>query len=294
MYLLFNKSQFPKKYYITLIISLVAITILNVYAIGQEKAGTATAPGKVNQKPWETEVTGWQIKDYGPYIQAMKDISKMSQDYSENMLKLAIDEYSAGIDRLEKMEAEIYRLEQSNINKKNPGKKNRHEIELEDREKKQIYRIKQEAKMKSATYFFLSISHTDEIQSKSILESTELLNFRMRLYQVYAAVQYDLQNFSFCIPVLEKYITLNKDKEKNLWAHKYLANCYAFMEALSKKSKSITAEDSARYTSQKNKYLLKAAEIQYGIESPEYKNMQDIISKYEKRSIKDAPQNPVK
>jgi len=289
-----SNSQLSNKFYVTILILLSTITIFNVYAIAQNKAAPAAAPEKDKHKSLETEVNGWQIKDYLPYIQAMNDISKLSREYSENMLQLAIDEYSAGIDKLEKMEAEIARLEENNKNKINPGEKRWQSIDRENQEKRQIYRIKQNAKMKSGTYFALSINHLDEIQSKSILESKEFVIFKVRLYQVFVSTQYDLQNFNSCIPVLEKYISLNNDTQKDLWAHKYLANCYAFMESLSQKSRSIPKEDALRYGHLKNKYLLKASEIQYGVESPEYKNMQDIINKYEKISIKSVPKNPEK
>jgi len=287
-------SLLTKRFYIIKIILLAIITVFNVYAIAQEKTATATTAEKDEQKSLETEVTGWQIKDYRPYILAMKDISRLSQEYSENMLKLAIDEYSAGIDKLEKMEAGIARFEENNKNKKIPGEKHWQEIDRENQEKKQIYRAKQEAKMKSANYFAMSINHVNEIQSKSLLESKELTEFQVRLYQVFVSTQYDLQNFYSCIPILEKYILLNNDTVKDLWAHKYLANCYAFMEALSQKSRSIPKEEALHYMELKNKYLLKAAEIQYGIESPEYKNMQDMVKKYKKNSIKNMSQNPEK
>ncbi len=292
IYSLFDTIVFSKKLSNSVIIVLAAATFL--YTCAEARTAPAASMEKDMQQLPGTEITGWQIKDYGPYIQAVKDITKLSRSYSENMLKLAMDEYSAGIGILEKMEADIAKLEESNKNKANPGEMRWQEIDRKDREKRQIYGIKQEAKMKSVTYFFLSISHIDEIRSESVPESKEMADFKARLYQIFVATQYDLRNFPSCIPVLEKYILLNKDTKNDLWAHKYLANCYAYMENLSQKSGSIPKEDGDRYGKLKNKHLLKAAEIQYGINSPEYKNTHDIVKKYERKNMKDKSRIPGK
>lgn len=270
------KSKLPVKWYYTIIILFAAFTFSNEYAVSQEKD---------RQKSWETDITGWRINDYQPYIQAMKDLSKLSQEYSEIVLKLAIDEYSSGIDKLEDMEAEVARLEEKNKNKKNLNEKwYWQEVDRKNQEKRQIRMLKQEAKTRSITYFVLAINHLDEIQSKPVLESRELANFKVRLYQVYVSTQYDLQNYFSCIPILERYILLNNETQKDLWAYKYLTNCYAFMEAVSKKSRSISEEKVIYYKQLKNKYLLMAAEVQYGIESPEYRHMQDIVGRDERRT----------
>jgi hypothetical protein len=282
-----KKNKIFIKYYYAIFIFFAAFTFFNVYAIAQERSAPAADHGKDKQKPWETDLTGWRIKDYQPYIQAIKDLSKLSREYSENALNLAIDEYSSGLDKLEKMESEVAELEEINKNKKNLGEQwYWQEIDRKEQEKRQINKVKLEAKTNSITYFVMAFNHLDEIQLKSILESKELENFKIRLYQVFVSTQYDLQNFFPCIPILERYILLNNETKKDLWAYKYLTNCYAFMEAVSQKSRSMPREKILNYRQLKNKYLMIAMEIQHGTDSPEYKHMQGIVNKEEKKTLR--------
>ncbi len=51
----------------------------------------------------EVEVTGWRIRDFKPYVKAIQELEKLNKEYSDNLLKLAIDEYSTGLDILEEM-----------------------------------------------------------------------------------------------------------------------------------------------------------------------------------------------
>lgn len=278
-----KNNQIIKKFSYVFVLLLAAFA-LNSFANAQEKAATATQ-GKDKQKPWETDLKGWRTSDYKPYIQAMKDISKLSQEYSEIVLKLAIDEYSSGIDKLEDMEVQINKIEETNKNKKNLNEKwYWQEVDRRNQEKRQVGMIKQEAKMKAITYFVMAINHLDDVQARAVLETPEFTNFKSRLYQVFVSTQYDLQNYLPCIPILERYILLNNETRKDVWAYKYLTNCYAFMENVLSKSRHTSEEKVMHYRQLKNKYLLQASEMQYGIESVEYKQIQEIVSRDEKKT----------
>ena len=183
------------------------------------------------------------------------------------------------------MEAQVIKIQEQNKNKKNLNERwYWQEIDRKNQEARQIRMIKQEAKMKAITYFVLAINHLDDVQSRPVIESPEFSNFKKRLYQVFVSTQYDLHNFLSCIPILERYILIDNETRKDIWAYKYLTNCYAFMEALLQKSKNISQEKIIYYRQQKNKYLLQAAEIQYGIDSVEYKHMQELVSRDEKKT----------
>ena len=54
-----------------------------------------------------------------------------------------------------------------------------------------------------------------------------------------------------------------------------------YMESL---FEGISEEKIMQYRQLKNKYLLVAGEIQYGVESVEYKHLQEIVSRNEKKS----------
>ncbi len=275
-------------------ISLMALFIMSILAVNlhsqqQNQPAQPGAQKKAEQeksdKAWQNELTGWRVTDFRPYLKAMKDLQKVSAEYSEIILKLAMDEYAAGIDLLEDMESEVIRLRERNKNKKNLNEKwYWQEIDRKNQENRQMRMMKQEAKMKSITHFVKSIKNIDNVSSKDINEKPEFINFKKRIYQVYVSTQYDLHNFLQCIPILERYVTINESSRKDAWAYKYLSNCYAFMEAVLIKNKHATPDKIMAYKQKKNKALLQAAEIQYGIDSVEYKHLNEIVQKDEIRN----------
>ncbi len=270
-----------------------SIFAYNLYSQQQDPAKTQPAPQTSSQesapakddKPWQNTLKGWRVDDYKPYMKAMRDLQKVSAEYSEIILKLAMDEYSTGLDLLEDMENEVFRLKKRNKQKKNLNEKwYWQEVDRKNQENRKIGMMKREAKMKSITHFVKSIQNIDDVSSKDINERAEFINFKIRLYQIYVSTQYDLQNFLQCIPILERYITITDETRKDPWAYKYLSNCYAFMEAVLVKYKHATPDKIMAYKQKKNKCLLKAAEIQFGVDSVEYKHLNEIVQKDEIRS----------
>ena len=229
--------------------------------------------------------TGWRIRDFKPYVKAIKELEKLNKEYSENLLKLAIDEYSTGLDILEDMENELVRMIEKN--KKNKNLNERwywQEIDRKNQQQRVIARNKYQAKMKAITYFTKSINYLDDIQNIEVRKDPKFINFQSRLFQVYVSTQYDLHNFKPCIPILERYLTLSEKNKKDIWAHKYLASCYGYMEAVLTKYKHATEDEIVHYRSKKNKSMLQAVELKYGVDSPHYKQLQGIVQQNEKKS----------
>ena len=84
-----------------------------------QEAPKAPAEGKKESAQPVEDIGGWRVKDFKPYVQAMRDLQKLSREYAENLLKVAIDEYSTGLDILEDMENEVAKLTAANKDKKN-------------------------------------------------------------------------------------------------------------------------------------------------------------------------------
>ena len=135
--------------------------------------------------------------------------------------------------------------------------------------------------MKSIPNFVKSIDDLEEISSKDVLEKPEFTNFKIRLFQVYISTQYDLHNFLQCIPIIERYLSISDTTRKDLWAYKYMSNCYAFVETMLAKNKRSSPDTVMAYKQKKNKCLLQGAEIQYGVESVEYKHLHELVEKDE-------------
>jgi len=264
------------------IVAVLALS-LSVTAIAQQQ------PPKEEQKKEgiKEEVTGWRIKDFKPYVKAIQELEKLSKEYSDNLLKLAIDEYSTGIDILEDMENDVNKLIETNQKNKNLQEQwYRQEIDRREQEKRQIAMMKFEAKTKAVTYFTRAINHMDEITFEEVRKDPKFVNFQIRLYQAYVSTQYDLYNLKPCIPVLERYIEINDQTKNDAWAYKYLSSCYGYMEGVLLKYKQGTEQEQLQYKQKKNMYMLRAAELQYGIDSPQYKHLREIVSKDEKKSEK--------
>lgn len=236
-------------------------------------------------KDFTLEENGWRIADYTPYLSALRDLEKLNKQYSENILKLAIDEYSAGIDILESLDQEVAEIIETNKRKINL---NEHyywqEIDRRNQEYRQIAYKKRQAKVKAVTYLTKAINDSDAVQNTEIRNEPRFINFQARLYQAYVATQYDIQNLKPCIPILERYIKLTSKTREDVWAYRYLASCYGFMEKMMGQYKYTGEDELMQYRNKKNSALLIAAELTYGVESPQYKRMQETVQKDERKS----------
>jgi hypothetical protein len=233
----------------------------------------------------DLEASGWRIRDFKPYVKAIQELEKLNKEYSENLLKLSIDEYSTGLGILEDMENKVIKMMTANKQKKYLNERFYwQEIDRKNQEQRQIAAKKIEAKMKSVTYLTRAIDYLDQVQSIEIRQEPRYLNFKIRLYQVYVSTQYDLQNFKPCIPILERYITLTDKTAKDIWAYKYMASCYGYMERVLAKYRHASENEINSFKNKKNRSMLQAVELKYGVDSPHYKQMQEIVQEDEKKS----------
>jgi hypothetical protein len=233
----------------------------------------------------DSDVTGWRIRDFKPYIKAIQELEKLNKEYSDNLLRLAIDEYSTALDILEDMENEIIKIKSANKQKKYLNERFYwQEIDRKNQEQRQVAAKKVEAKMKAVTYLTKSMDYLDQVQHVEIRQEPRFMNFQSRLFQVYVSTQYDLQNFKPCIPILERYISLSDKNAKDIWAYKYMASCYGYMERVLAKYKHASEDEINAFKNKKNRSMLQAVELKYGIESPHYKHMQELVELDEKKS----------
>lgn len=270
---------------------LVVISLLTA-SLQAQGAGdtTGTTSGTGDNTTTEKNVNkpandGWRTEDYKPYIMSLKDLEKLSKEYSDSKLKMARDEYSKGVDILDDMTAEITRITEINKEKKYLEEKwYWQEVDRKNAQDRYVNRLKTEAKTKSVTYFTRAINLLDDIRSNEIKSDTRYIAFKATLFRIYVSTQYDLGNLKPCIPILERYVELSDETRKDEWAYKYLASCYAFMETILDRSRASAEEDIAYYKNRKNQALLKSVELKYGRESVEYKEMQKIVQSDEKKS----------
>ncbi len=228
---------------------------------------------------------GWRISDYKPLISALEDLQKLSKEYSDFILKRSIDEYSKGLDTLDDMQIEIERLRNEYQNKKYLNEQwYWQEIDRKNAQERYLNRIKVEAKTKSVTHLTRSINLMDQIKSNDLKSNTDFIEFKSKVFRTYVSTQYDLGNMKPCLPILERYIALSDENRKDIWAYKYLASCYAFMEKVLEKYSKSSEDEIYSYRNKKNTSMLTAIELKYGTESAEYKELQRIVQLDEKKS----------
>ncbi len=279
--------QKENKFLRNALLSIASLLIFAGSATAQNQPADKADPNKTVTKndKIKPDNTGWRIRDFQPYVRAIRELEKLNKEYSENLLKLAIDEYSTGLDILEDMENELVRMIEKNKKKKNLNERwYWQEIDRKNQEQRRIAKQKYEAKMKAITYFTKSIKYLDEVHNVDVRKDPKFLNFQSRLYQVYVSTQYDLNNFKPCIPILERYLALSEKNKNDVWAHKYLASCYGYMEAVLTKYKHATEDEIMQYRNKKNRSMLQAVELKYGVDSPHYKQLQEIVQQNEKKS----------
>jgi hypothetical protein len=250
-----------------------------------QQESTATTAQTSDAQPSEIS-TQWRTEDFKPYTETIEDLKKLSKEYSENILTLAIDEYATGADIINDMEAEIELKnkqyeKQTNLNERWYWQ----EIDRMNQHRRQIRMIKYSSKLKSVTYFTRAINHMDQILNEEVLQDKKFIEFKTRLFRAYVASQYDIHNLKPCIPILERYIEISEETKKDFQAYLYLASCYNYMENSLKKYKTQLSEDRyIMFRQKKNDALLKATEIQYGIDSAQYKKAKLVIDLDETKS----------
>lgn len=252
--------------------------------------GILAQQAKDEKKEEVTEITGWRIKDFQPYIKAMRDLEKFNLKYADDKLKLARDEYAKAIDILEDMERDVARMIEKNEKGKFLNERwHWQEVDRLNQLRRQVNMRKTEAKTRALTYLTKAINTLDEIEERNqdfVVKNEAYKNFKVRLFQVYVSIQHDLHNFRPCIPILERYIKIDEKTKDDVWAYKYLASCYGYVEKVLSQSRGVSEDQVLFYKQKKNEYLLTAVRLEYGLQSPEFKHMKEVVDRDEMKTEK--------
>ncbi|MFC1670059.1 hypothetical protein ACFL20_06660 [Spirochaetota bacterium] len=283
-----KRTKIKMKLFLLSIFTIMIAISLNsdVFAqTGKEKEKDKKEKISKDIKKENEEVKGWRIKDYKPYIRAIKELEKLNKEYSDNILKMAIDEFSTGIDILDDMENDVLKYSEGLKSKKYLNERwYWQEIDRKRGQKRKIYMMKRKAKLKAITFFTRAIMNIDNIRSNTVRQDSKFISFQTQLFQIYVSTNYDLHNFKPCIPILERYITLSDKAKKDVWAYKYLTSCYGYMEKVLEKTRISTEDLVLYYKHKKNRSMLRAVELKYGVDSPHFKHLQAIVETDEKKS----------
>lgn len=243
----------------------------------------AKAMKQRNTKSYEL----WYNPDYRPYDKSFYNLLKLSHNFARNKFRLALSNFQSGRNILFKMREEVQRYERENKEAYHLNEKWYWQtIDRVNKEQRVIHRKKREAKLAAVTYFTRAIRHLDEITNKEYIQHPQYKELLASIYRWWAINQYDLGNIPQCIDILERYINLAPRYEEEFPAHKYLASSYAFKEAMIRKYKVASEQQMEWYKRKKNEHLLRATELRYGKDTPEYKEIVRLVNRDEVIAIR--------
>jgi hypothetical protein len=243
-----------------------------------------TAPQKELKKKTMEDESLWKNPDYKGYNKTFQELHQLSKTFANNQFRLALSNYQSGVNTVLKNREWTEQFRKEEAEKKRLDEKwYWQKVDRRSKEERVVSREKMKAKQDSLNYFSKAINHLDEIKNPDLRERPEFKRLLSDVYRSWVMAEYDLQNLPQCIPILELYIEID-DNEKEYPAHKYLASCYSFEENMIKKIKG--PDDMLfKYRYKKNVHLLRATELKYGKDSPEYKHIVNLINKDEVISV---------
>lgn len=227
----------------------------------------------------------WKNADYRDYNPAFSDLHKLSRAFANNKYRLALSAYQSGVNTIIKMRDDVELYRKQNDEAKHLDEKWYWQVvDRKAREERVISRKKRTAKLESVTQFTRAINHLDDITNPDLRERPAFKKLLSAVYRNWIMYQFDLGNMPQTIPILELYIEID-DNEKEYPAHKYLAQAYSFQENIIKKYKVGSEDQMLRFRYKKNVHLLRAAELKYGKDSPEYKHVVNLVNRDEIISV---------
>lgn len=227
----------------------------------------------------------WKNPDFKAYNKSFQELHQLSKAFANNKFRLALSNYQSGVNILLKNREWVEQYRKEEAEKKRLDEKwYWQKVDRKAREERVIAREKFAAKQMALNYFTRAINHLDEIRNPDLRERPEFKRLLSDVYRNWIMVEYDLQNLPQTIPILELYIEID-DNEKEYPAHKYLASAYAFEEAMIKKYGGGSEDQMLKYRYKKNVHLLRATELKYGKDSPEYKHIVNIVNRDEVISV---------
>ncbi len=227
----------------------------------------------------------WKNADYRDYNKSFAELHQLSRAFANNKYRLALSSYQSGVNSIIKMRDEVELYKKKSAEAKHLNEKWYWQVvDRKAREARKIARMQRVAKMEAVTYFTRAINHMDDITNPDLREKDAFKKLLSAIYRNWVMYQYDLGNLPQIIPIIELYIEID-DNEKEYPAHKYLAQGYAFQETMIQKYGMGTEDQMLRFRYKKNVHLLRATELKYGKNSPEYKHVVNLVNRDEIISV---------
>lgn len=249
--------------------------------IPEENDAALTQEEKDRKKVIQDQEALWKNPDFKGYSKTFEELHQLSKAFANNKFRLALSSYQSGVNTVLKMRESVEQYRKDEAEKKRLDEKwYWQKVDRKAREERVVSREKFKSKQTAVNYFTKAITHLDEIKNPDLREKPAFKKLMSDVYRSWVMAEYDLQNLPQCIPILELYMEIGEN-EKEYPVHKYLASCYSFQENMIKRYGGASEDQMLKYRYKKNVHLLRASELKYGKDSPEYKHIVNVINKDE-------------
>lgn len=223
----------------------------------------------------------WKNADYRDYSEDFARLYRFSPAFTNDKYRMAISNYQAGISTIIKMrnDTEMVRYERETLPQRMVEKWYWQIVDRRAQTERIVGRKRRTAKISAVTYLSRAINDMDDIP-KHLHDNPAYRQLLSAIYRSWVIHQFDLGNLPQCIPVLEQYIEID-DNEREYPAHRYLYQSYAFQEKLLENHNAGTEAEILHFRRRKNVHLLRAAELKYSKDSPEYREIIEVVNRDE-------------
>jgi hypothetical protein len=217
-------------------------------------------------------------------VEAFQDI-KIIDDLSEENTKLRLEEardfFNSSLAIFKATEKSIKEKKEENQKEKDTNTKDKFEWQKKAREsnqEKEYKRLSIEGRKKSVVELVKAMNSLDKIENPATITSTVFIDLKASIYREYIKHQFKLKNYNQSAEVIQMYLKLGEQYEKEAEPHKLLAICYESEEKLAIKYKKESISTDSRFL--KNCHLMRFADLAYGKESNQFKRIEKRTMKY--------------
>ncbi|HNK96351.1 MAG TPA: hypothetical protein PKK42_25205 [Leptospiraceae bacterium] len=267
----------------TLVILILFLTFgINLFADSkqEDKVELIISDPKKAEGSWGKEA------DEVEAFQDVKIFDDLSEENTKHRLEEARDFFNSSLAVYKATEKAIKEKKELHIKEKESNQQDKFEWQKKAREStldKEYKRMSLEGRKKAVIELVKAMNALDKIENPDAITSPVFIDLKASIYREYIKHQFRLKNYNQSSEVLEMYIALGEQYEKEAEPHKLLAMCYESQKKQTSRYKKDSVSN--EYKMLKNCHLLRFADLAYGVESNQFKRI-------EKKTVKFNPTVP--
>jgi hypothetical protein len=217
-------------------------------------------------------------------VEAFQDI-KIIDDLSEENTKLRLEEarnfFNSSLANYKQTEKSIKDKKELDLKEKETNTKDKFDWQKKAREsnlEKEYKKMSFEGRKFSVVELVKAMNSLDKIENPATITSPVFIDLKASIYREYIKHQVRLKNYNQASEVLNMYLGLGEQFEKEAEPHKLVAMCFEAEERIAGKYKKETLLGESRFM--KNCHLLRFADLSYGKDSNQFKRIEKKTLKY--------------